>query len=63
MRQPNELEEEAEEASQNYEVEEIEVKGGVMGMDNHTPPPKPSVLEKDERRNSSSGYVRPVKGK
>ena len=63
MRQPNEIEEEAEDAAQNYDVEEIEVKGGVMGMDNHTPPPKPSVLEKDKRRNSSSGYVRPVKGK
>ncbi|CAI8234044.1 MAG: Uncharacterised protein [Methanobacteriota archaeon] len=63
MRQPNEIEEEAEDAAQTYDVEEIEVKGGVMGMDNHTPPPKPSVLEKDERRNSSSGYVRPVKGK
>jgi len=63
MRQPNEIEEEAEDAAQTYEVEEVEVKGGVMGMDNHTPPPKPAVLEKDERRSSSSGYVRPVKGK
>ena len=63
MRQPNELEENAEEASETYEVGTVEVKGGVMGMDNHTPPPKPNVLDKEERRNSSSGYIRPVRGK
>jgi len=63
MRQPNELEEDAEEASETYEVDTVEVKGGVMGMDNHTPPPKPNVLDKEERRNSSSGYIRPVRGK
>jgi len=63
MRQPNEIEEEAEDAAQSYDVDAMEVKGGVMGMDHHDPPPKPSVLNKDERRNTSSGYVRPLKGK
>ena len=63
MRQPNELEEEAGDAAETYNVDSVEVKGGVMGMDNHKPPPKPNVLHKEERRNSSSGYIRPVKGK
>ena len=63
MRQPNEIEEDAENAAEAYNVETVDVKGGVMGMDNHKPPPKPNLLDKEERRNSSSGYVRPVKGK
>jgi hypothetical protein len=54
-------EEAAEQAAQTYEVDEVESFGGVLGMDNHAPPPIPGILSKDERRSDSSGYVRPLR--
>jgi len=61
MRSPTEVEEEAAEAAQTYEVEEVQSYGGVLGMDQHAPPPAPSILSKDERRSDSSGYIRPLR--
>ena len=61
MRSPTEIEEEAEQAAATYEVEEVQSYGGVLGMDQHTPPPAPGILSKDERRSGSSGYVRPLR--
>jgi PKD repeat protein len=61
MRSPTEIEAEAGEAAEIYEVEHVEVKGGVLGMDHHTPPPAPEMLSKENRRNTSSGYVRPLR--
>jgi hypothetical protein len=61
MRSPTELEEEAEQAAAAYEVEEVQSYGGVLGMDQHTPPPAPGILSKDERRSDSSGYIRPLR--
>ena len=56
-----EIEEEAEQAAATYEVDEVQSYGGILGMDHHTPPPAPGILSKDERRNDSSGYVRPLR--
>ena len=61
MRSPTEIEEEAEQAAATYDVDEVESYGGVLGMDQHNPPPAPKILSKDERRNDSSGYVRPLR--
>ena len=61
MRSPTEVEEDAENAAQSYEVDEVQSYGGVLGMDQHNPPPAPKILSKDERRNDSSGYVRPLR--
>ena len=61
MRSPTEIEEEAEQAAATYEVEEVQSYGGVLGMDQHNPPPAPGILSKDERRSGSSGYVRPLR--
>ena len=61
MRSPTEIEEEAEQAAATYEVEEVQSYGGVLGMDQHTPPPAPGILSKDERRSDSSGYIRPLR--
>ena len=61
MRSPTEIEEEAEQAAATYEVEEVQSYGGVLGMDQHAPPPAPGILSKDERRSGSSGYVRPLR--
>jgi len=63
MRQPKGEEEDAEGASEAYDVEPTENTGGMLGMDHHSPPPKPKVLDRDERRSKNSGYVRPVTGK
>ena len=63
MRSPTELEEEAEQAAAAYDVDEVQSYGGVLGMDQHNPPPAPKILSKDERRNDSSGYVRPLRRK
>ncbi|MDP6899307.1 MAG: PKD domain-containing protein [Candidatus Thalassarchaeaceae archaeon] len=60
MRQPDEVEVEAEEAASTYDVAEVHTEGGILGMDQHTPPPKPKHLTKDDRRSKASGYVRPV---
>ncbi len=61
MRSPTEIEEEAEQAAATYDVDEVESYGGVLGMDQHNPPPAPKILSKDERRNESSGYIRPLR--
>ncbi|MBT7938771.1 MAG: PKD domain-containing protein, partial [Euryarchaeota archaeon] len=64
MRTPADYdEEEAAEAADSYNVQNVESEGGVLGMDQHEPPPKPGILSKDERRSSDSGYVRPVRAK
>ena len=60
MRQPEEIEVAAEEAASTYDVAEVHTEGGILGMDQHTPPPKPTHLTKDDRRSKESGYVRPV---
>ncbi|MAI57403.1 MAG: hypothetical protein CML56_00185 [Rhodobacteraceae bacterium] len=44
-----------------YDIEEVEDEGGLPGMDQHTPPPQPKYLTDDERTNSESGYVRPIR--
>lgn len=61
MRSPTEIEEEAEQAAATYDVDEVQSYGGVLGMDQHTPPPAPGILSKEERRSGSSGYVRPLR--
>ncbi|PXY70933.1 MAG: hypothetical protein CXX83_01575 [Methanobacteriota archaeon] len=60
MRQPTEVEIEAQEAVDAYDVSQVVTEGGVLGMDHHAPPPKPKHLTKDDRRSKESGYVRPV---
>ena len=64
MRTPADLDEqEAAEAAEAYDVQNVEAEGGVLGMDQHEPPPKPKILSKDDRRNSDSGYIRPVRAR
>ena len=60
MREPEEIEVEAEQAASTYDVTEVHTEGGILGMDQHAPPPKPGHLTKDDRRSKDSGYVRPV---
>ena len=60
MREPEEIEVEAEQAASTYDVTEVHTEGGILGMDQHAPPPKPTHLTKDDRRSKESGYVRPV---
>ncbi len=60
MRQPTEVEAEADEREQAYDVAEVVTEGGVLGMDHHAPPPKPKHLTLKDRRSKESGYVRPV---
>ena len=60
MRQPEEIEIEADDSASNYDVAEVHTEGGILGMDQHAPPPKPTHLTKDDRRSKESGYVRPV---
>ena len=60
MREPEEIEVEAEQAASTYDVTEVHTEGGILGMDQHAPPPKPSHLTRDDRRSKDSGYVRPV---
>ena len=60
MREPEEIEIEAEQAASTYDVTEVHTEGGILGMDQHAPPPKPSHLTRDDRRSKESGYVRPV---
>ena len=60
MREPEEIEVEAEQAASTYDVTEVHTEGGILGMDQHAPPPKPSHLTRDDRRSKESGYVRPV---
>jgi hypothetical protein len=61
MRQKDEEELDAEDMLETYDVQEVEVEGGLPGMDQHTPPPQPKYLTVGERRNKESGYVRPIR--
>jgi len=61
MREPTEVEEEAKKAAETYDVEHVESQGGLLGMDQHAPPPAPSILSKEERRSDDSGYIRPLR--
>ena len=61
MREKDEDEIDAEEMAETYLVDEIEAEGGLPGMDQHVPPPKPKYLTTDERRSSESGYIRPIR--
>ena len=62
LRESSEVEDEAKQAAESYtDVEHVEVQGGLLGMDQHTPPPAPSILSKEERRSEDSGYVRPLR--
>ncbi|MAH09261.1 MAG: hypothetical protein CL961_06280 [Euryarchaeota archaeon] len=62
LRESSDLEDEAKQAAETYtDVEHVEVQGGLLGMDQHTPPPAPGILSKEERRNEDSGYVRPLR--
>jgi len=61
MREKDEQEVDAEDMLENYDVTEVEVEGGLPGMDQHRPPPQPKYLTVEERRNKESGYVRPIR--
>ncbi|MGB0826365.1 MAG: PKD domain-containing protein, partial [Candidatus Poseidoniaceae archaeon] len=62
LRESSEVEDEAKQAAETYtDVEHVEVQGGLLGMDQHTPPPAPAILSKDERRSEESGYIRPLR--
>ena len=61
MREKDEDELDAEEMLEIYDVTEVEVEGGLPGMDQHKPPPQPKYLTIQERRNKESGYVRPIR--
>ena len=50
-----------EEMLETYDVTEVEVEGGLPGMDQHKPPPQPKYLTVQERRNKESGYIRPIR--
>ena len=50
LRESSEVEDEAKQAAESYtDVEHVEVQGGLLGMDQHTPPPAPAILSKEER--------------
>ena len=61
MREKDDEEMDAEDMLENYDVTEVEVEGGLPGMDQHRPPPQPKYLTVEERRNKESGYVRPIR--
>ena len=62
MRAPTDSELDAMEAEAVYDdLEVVEGAKGLVSIDDHTPPPTPKILTKDERTNSESGYVRPVR--
>ena len=61
MRQKDEEELDADEMMETYDVDEVEADGGLPGMDQHKPPPQPKYLSQEERRDSDSGYVRPIR--
>ena len=45
LRESSEVEDEAKQAAESYtDVEHVEVQGGLLGMDQHTPPPAPAIL-------------------
>ena len=39
MREPEEIEVEADQAASTYDVTEVHTEGGILGMDQHAPPP------------------------
>jgi hypothetical protein len=47
--------------AKKYDVDEVEAEGGLPGMDQHRPPPQPRYLTADQRTNTESGYVRPIR--
>lgn len=47
--------------AKKYDVDEVLEEGGLPGMDQHSPPPQPKYLTADERTNTDSGYVRPIR--
>jgi len=47
--------------AKKYDVDEVEAEGGLPGMDQHRPPPQPRYLTSDQRTNTDSGYVRPIR--
>ena len=61
MKQKDEEELDADEMMETYDVDEVEADGGLPGMDQHKPPPQPKYLSQEERRDSDSGYVRPIR--
>ncbi|MFL2532993.1 MAG: hypothetical protein CND01_02975 [Marine Group II euryarchaeote MED-G34] len=61
MREKDEDELDADEMLETYDVTEVEVEGGLPGMDQHKPPPQPKYLTVQERRNKESGYIRPIR--
>ena len=61
MRERDEDELDAQEMAETYVVEEVEAEGGLPGMDQHVPPPKPKYLTTEERRSGESGYIRPIR--
>ena len=61
MREKDDDELDAIDMVKKYDVEEVEVEGGLPGMDQHSPPPQPKYLTTDQRTNRESGYVRPIR--
>jgi len=47
--------------ARKYDVDEVQTEGGLPGMDQHSPPPQPKYLTPDQRTNTESGYVRPIR--
>ena len=61
MRAPTEDEEAATKDAEAYtDVERVEV-DGMLGIDDHRAPPAPRILRKEERRDDTSGYIRPLR--
>jgi|TARA_B110000211_G_scaffold70678_1_gene81822 PKD repeat protein len=60
MRQKNEDEINAEDMMESYGLE-VKLEGGLPGMDQHSPPPRPRYLTMEERKNKESGYIRPIR--
>ena len=61
LREKDEDELDAMDNAKKYDVDEVEAEGGLPGMDQHRPPPQPRYLTADQRTNSESGYVRPIR--
>ena len=61
MRQKDEEEMDANISTETYDVQGVNVEGGLPGMDQHNPPPQPKYLTVEERRNKESGYIRPIR--
>jgi len=61
LRDKDQDELDAQENTKKYDVDKVEAEGGLPGMDQHTPPPQPRYLTADQRRDTESGYVRPIR--